>query len=115
MKKTIAILGSTGSIGTQTLKIIDKKKNNFKIFLLSANKNIIEINRQINKYNPQYFLISEYEIYKKIKNKCKFKKIKIINKINDLKIKKKIDITVSAIPGITGLPPTLLFTEFSKK
>ena len=115
MKKTIAILGSTGSIGTQTLKIIDKKKNNFKIFLISANKNIIEINRQINKYNPQYFLISEYKIYKKIKNKCKFKKIKIINKINDLKIKKKIDITVSAIPGITGLPLTLLFTEFSKK
>ena len=39
MKKTISILGSTGSIGLNTLSIIDKKKNNFKVELLSANKN----------------------------------------------------------------------------
>ena len=115
MKKSIAILGSTGSIGTQTLKIIDKKKNKFQVFLLSANKNIIEIIRQINKYKPKIFLISNYEIYKKIKTKYKFKNIKLINKINNLKIKKKIDITISAIPGIIGLAPTLLFAEWSKK
>ena len=115
MRKSITILGSTGSIGKQTLKIVSKKKNNFQIFLLSANKNIMEIKRQISKYNPKNFLISEYKIYKKIKNQYKFKKIKIINKINELKIKKKIDITISAIPGISGLGPTLFFTKHSKK
>ena len=39
MTKTISILGSTGSIGLNTLKIIDKKKNNFKVNLLAANSN----------------------------------------------------------------------------
>ena len=89
MKKTISILGSTGSIGQQTLKIIEKKKFFFDIFLLSADKNFNEINRQIIKYNPKFFLVSNYEIYKKIKKKYKNRKINIINNLKDLKIKKK--------------------------
>ena len=48
MKKTISILGSTGSIGLNTIKIINKKKNNFQINLLSANKNFKLISKQIN-------------------------------------------------------------------
>ena len=115
MKKTIAILGSTGSIGLQSLEIIKKKKNFFNIFLLSANRNITEINKQIIKYKPKYFLISDYESFKKIKKKYKKKKIIIINDIENLKIKKKIDITISAIPGITGLRPTVSIIKFSKK
>ena len=50
MKKIISILGSTGSIGLSTLKIIDRKKNYFKINLLSANKNFRLICKQIKKY-----------------------------------------------------------------
>ena len=47
MKKLISILGSTGSVGISTLKIIEKKKNFFKINLLSANSNFDLINKQI--------------------------------------------------------------------
>ena len=65
MKKTISILGSTGSIGLNSLKIIDKKKNNFKINLLSANKNFKLIGKQIKKYRPSIFIINDQEIYKK--------------------------------------------------
>ncbi len=115
MKKTISILGSTGSIGQQSLKIIEKKKFFFDIFLLSADKNFNEINRQIIKYNPKFFLVSNYEIYKKIKKKYKNRKINIINNLKDLKIKKKMNITISAIPGIIGLIPTLFFIKFTKK
>ena len=71
MKKTISILGSTGSIGLQTLEIIKKKKNYFDIFLLSANKNLPEINKQIIKYKPRYFIISDLKTYEKIKKKYK--------------------------------------------
>ena len=79
MKKIISILGSTGSIGQQSLKIISKKKNIFQIYLLSANKNLNEIKKQILKYKPKYFMISNYETYKKIKKNHNNKKIKIIN------------------------------------
>ena len=115
MSKTITILGSTGSIGKQTLEILDKKKKFFKVFILSANKNYKEIIKQIKKYKPKYFIISDFIVYKKIKNKFKTKKIKIINNIDEVKVNKKIDITVSAIPGIAGLKPTLFSIRFCKK
>ena len=55
MKKVI-ILGSTGSIGTSTLKSISKKKN-FKVFLLTANKNIKKLLNQSIKYNVKHAII----------------------------------------------------------
>ena len=117
MKKSVLILGSTGSIGLHSLNIISKKKNLFaiKIFLLAANKNYYEIKRQIIRYKPKNFLIYDFKIYKKIKKENKNKKIKIINTIKDFKPKKKIDITITAIPGIAGLAPTLTTIKLSKK
>ena len=58
MKIKISILGSTGSIGSTTLKIIDKKKSSFSVFLLSSNKNYKIICEQIDKYKPKFFIIS---------------------------------------------------------
>ncbi len=115
MKQFVSILGSTGSIGMTTLKIIDKKKNFFKINLLSANKNYSLIYKQIKKYNPKFFIITDKSIFIKIKKKFKNKNIKILNNFDNLKNLKKSDITMSAIPGIAGLKPTLVFTKLSKK
>ena len=115
MKKTISILGSTGSIGSSVFKIIDKKKKYFKIDLLSANKNYDLICKQIKKYNPKYFVITDPYVYKKVKLIFKKKKIKILNNFNQLKIKNKTDIIISAIPGIAGLGPTILAISLCKK
>ncbi len=116
MKKIISILGSTGSVGLNVTSVIDKKKNFFKVFLLSANKNYKLICNQIKKYNPEYFVINNYKIYEKIRKKFKKKKIKIYNNFNNIKVKKnKIDITVAAIPGIAGLAPTIKMIPPSKK
>ena len=57
MKRLISILGSTGSVGVSTLKIVDKKSSLFKINLLSANNNFKKICNQIQKYKPNFFLI----------------------------------------------------------
>ena len=73
MRKNISILGSTGSIGLSVLKIIDKKKNYFKINLLSANKNYKLICKQISKYKPKYFIINDPVILNKVKKKNKKK------------------------------------------
>ena len=115
MKRNIAILGSTGSIGLTALSVFEKKKKDFKLQLLSANKNFHLICKQIQKYSPNYFLITDFSTYEKIKKKFSKKKVKIVYDLNSLNFKKKIDITISAIPGIEGLESTLLMTKFSKK
>ena len=113
MKKKISILGSTGSIGNSVFKIIDKKRSSFEIYLLSANKNYTKICRQIIKYKPRFFIIKNKYIFEKLRNKFS-QKTKILNNFNIKKISKS-DITVSAIPGISGLQPTLKMLKFSKK
>ena len=115
MKKIISILGSTGSVGLTTLSIIEKKKNLFKFNLLSAKKNYSLICKQIKKYNPSVFVISDKKIFIKIKKKFRKKNITILNNYDDLKLKKISHITISAIPGIAGLKPTIMMLEKSKK
>ena len=115
MKKKIIILGSTGSIGSTTLKIIDKKKSSFKVILLSAKDNYSLICKQIQKYKPKYFVITNSSVFIKVKKKFKNKKIDILDNYNKINFKTKIDLVISAIPGIAGLSPTLSIMKFSKK
>ena len=114
MKKTISILGSTGSVGLSTLSIIDKKKKFFKIKILSANKNYKLISDQIIKYKPTFFIITNYEILLKIKKKFFNNKNIFLNKFQ-INSSKKSDISVIAIPGIAGLEPTISMIKMSKK
>ena len=116
MKKTITILGSTGSIGLTTLDILKKKKNFFKINILAANKNYKLICKQIIQHKPEAFVINNFEIFKKVKKKFKNKKVKILNQINiNESYFKKSDIAIAAIPGIAGLKPTIEIIKKSKK
>ena len=114
MKKTLSILGSTGSIGLSALSIIKKKKNLFKINFLSANKNYHLICKQIIEYKPKFFIVRNELVYNKIKKKFYKDKTKILNNFK-LKNLIKTDITISAIPGIEGLEPTLNAIKLSKK
>ena len=115
MKKKISILGSTGSIGLSALNIVDKKRNLFNIDLLSANSNYKLICKQIQKYKPKIFVVRDQIIFKKIKNKYKKNKVKILDAFNKVDLKKKTDICICAIPGFSGLEPTISFIKFSKK
>ena len=72
MVKKISILGSTGSIGLNVFKIIDKKIKDFQIHILSADKNYLLICKQINKYKPKFFVINDKNVYLKVKKNLKF-------------------------------------------
>ena len=85
MKIKTSILGSTGSIGSTTLDIIDKKPSYFSINLLSAKKNIRLIIHQIRKYKPKIFVVTDQKIYLKIKKKFKKSKTKILNRFEKKK------------------------------
>ena len=115
MKQLISILGSTGSVGLNTLEIIDKKKYLFKPFIFSANKNYDLICKQIIKYKPNFFIINDKEIYKKVKKKFTNLKVKILENYDNLDTKYNSSLTISAIPGIAGLEPILKLMKYSKK
>jgi len=116
MKKKIAILGSTGSIGRSTFNIIKKNRNDFEIVLLTANKNIDLILQQANLLKVKNILISNKNYYLKLKKKINNNKIKIHNNLDNLQsiIKNKIDYTMCAISGLSGLKPTIDAIKFSK-
>ena len=117
MKKKIAILGSTGSIGKSLIDIIKKDKKNFEIILLTAKKNYKKLLHQAKIFNVKNLIITDKNSYKILKNRKYNKKyniydnFKVINKI----FNKKIDYTMSAISGLDGLEPTLKMIKYSKK
>ena len=112
--KKVAILGSTGSIGKQTLDIIRKNKKNFKVLLLTANKNHNLLSKQIKEFNVKNVIISDHKSYLILKKK--FKNIKIYNDLNkiDKIIPSKFDYTMSAISGFYGLKPTIKIIKKTK-
>ena len=114
--KKIIILGSTGSIGTSTLKSISKKKN-FKVFLLTANKNIKKLLNQSIKYNVKHAIIEDNRKYIKYKKIFKKYKINLHSGFKDINnfLKNKVYFSINAISGINGLDPTLKIIPFTKK
>ena len=116
MKKKIAILGSTGSIGMSTLDVIRNDIKNFEIVLLMSNKNINKLLSQAIEFNVKNLVVTNKDKFNKILKTFSNKKINIYNNIEDFykNNKKKIDYTMSAISGLDGLKPTLTAINFSK-
>ena len=116
MKKKIAILGSTGSIGKTTFNIIKNNRKNFEIVLLTTNKNTTEIVKQATLLNVKNIIISNKEQFIKLKKKLKNSKIKVHNNLDDIGkiLKKKIDYAMCAISGLSGLKPTIDVIRLSK-
>ena len=117
MKKKIAILGSTGSIGKTTFEILRKDKKNFDLILLTTNNNYREILKQTKKFKVKNLVINNKKHYTNLKKKLINKKINIYNDFDSFnkKFKGKVDYTMCAISGLAGLKPTLASIKFSKK
>jgi 1-deoxy-D-xylulose-5-phosphate reductoisomerase len=118
MKKKIAILGSTGSIGKTLFKILKKNKKNFEITLLTANKNVNELIKQIKIFKLKNVIITDYKKFLYLQKKLHKSKIKIFNNfdaIDSIFIKKRIDYTMSSITGLEGLAPTLKIIKYTRK
>ena len=116
MKKKIAILGSTGSIGKTLINIIKQDVNNFEIILLVANKNYKELLKQTKFFKVKNIIISDKKSYLKCKKDNSLKGINIYNNFLSFKkiFKNKIDYFMCAITGINGLDPTLQAIKYTK-
>ena len=71
IKKKIAILGSTGSIGSSTLDVIKNNKKNFNVILLTANNNYKKLVQQAKEFKAKNVLIKNHKYYLKVKNSLK--------------------------------------------
>ena len=101
--KKIGILGSTGSVGSQTLEIIDEYKDEFELVFISGHSNIEKLNKQIDKYNPKYACLSNDNILDQINDQFSFDKLYKGNQgLIDL-CDIEVDLVVNAISGYKGL------------
>ncbi len=116
MRKKIAILGSTGSIGKSTLEVIKRDKKNFEIVLLSANNNYKKLIQQAKEFKPKSVLIKNKIYFSKVKEGLKKFNTKVYTGNVPMKkiVKKKLDYTMAAIVGLAGLQPTLDAIQNSK-
>ncbi len=106
--KNISILGSTGSIGTQTLDVVDASEN-LNVVAITTNTNIDLFEKQILKYNPIVAAVFDEEKAEILRGRLKNTKTEILSGINGLIYAaslKEADISVIAVNGNIGLKPT---------
>ena len=116
MKKKIAILGSTGSIGKSTLEIIKKDRKNFDIILLTANNNYKKLIQQAKEFKAKNVYIKNKKFYLKVKKSLNKNNTKVYSGNTQIKkiISRKIDYTMSSVVGLAGLQPTIDAIKVSK-
>lgn len=106
--KNITVLGSTGSIGQNTLKVIENNPDKLKLFAIAANSNIDLLAEQARKFKCKYVVCNEK--YKKELSKKLPPFTKLLNNVEgmiEISIKKETDIVLSAVVGTAGLKPVL--------
>ena len=108
-KRKISILGSTGSIGTQALEVIEKLQDKFEIIALAGGKNVELLEQQARKFNPKYVCVGE-----KSSSKLEISGIKTLygqDGLEEICSNKENDIILVAVSGKIGLKPTLKAIE----
>ena len=116
-KKNIAILGSTGSIGTQALEVIDQHPDDFQVEVLTAQNNTPLLIQQARKFKPNAVVISNNEHYQAVKDGLAGEDIKVYageNALASIVQMESIDLVLTALVGYSGLRPTLQAIDAGK-
>lgn len=114
--KNIAVLGSTGSIGTQTLEVV-RNNNDFNIEVLAAGSSIEALERQIREFSPRLVCVFEESAAKELKDKVKDINVKIVWGMDGLieaATFTEVDIVVTAMMGMIGIRPTIEAIKMGK-
>ncbi|SDP96141.1 1-deoxy-D-xylulose 5-phosphate reductoisomerase [Mucilaginibacter sp. OK268] len=115
--KNIAILGSTGSIGTQTLEVIRNNDNLFRAFLLTAHSNSDLLIKQAIEFKPEYAIICDESKYQEVKSALAHLPIKVLaghQAIIDTVTHPDIAVVLTAMVGFAGLEPTIAAIKANK-
>ena len=118
MKKGVAILGSTGSIGVQALDVISEQDELFRVEVLTANENCELLIDQAKKYKPNSVVIVNEKKYQKVYSELNPLNIKVYagsESLNQIVDSDEIDIVLTALVGYSGLLPTINAIKNRKK
>lgn len=118
MKKGIAILGSTGSIGTQALQVIADYSGKFSVEVLTANNNVDLLEQQARKFLPNVVVIGNEKHYKRLSEKLVDLPIKVYtgkDAYSQVVQMESIDLVLTAMVGYAGLRPTIAAIEAGKE
>lgn len=116
LKHNISLLGSTGSIGTQTLEIV-RNFPEFNITALTAHSNIDLLEKQIREFKPNIACVTDAQKAKELKNRVSELNVKIVSGndgLIDAATEKEADIVVTSVVGISGLEPTIAAVRAGK-
>jgi len=117
IKKNIAILGSTGSIGTQALEVIEQQQKYFQVEVLTANANADLLIEQAKKHQPNAVVIVQEKEYKKVKEALSSLPIKVYagaDSLNQIVEIDSVDLVLTALVGFAGLKPTIKAIQAGK-
>jgi 1-deoxy-D-xylulose 5-phosphate reductoisomerase len=117
-KKQIAILGSTGSIGTQALEVISENDSLFEVYALTANNNVDLLIEQTQKYKPELVAIGNEKHYLKLKEALAGLPVKVFagdDSIAQVAEMQPVDMVLTAMVGYSGLKPTMSAIKAGKK
>lgn len=119
MKKQIAILGSTGSIGTQALNVIEDHKELYEVYCLTANNHVRELAEQARKFRPAAVVIANEDRYDELKGLLQdFPDVKVYagrQALDEIVEAEPIDMVLTAMVGFAGLSPTIHAIKARKK
>ncbi|MBO5795515.1 MAG: 1-deoxy-D-xylulose-5-phosphate reductoisomerase [Bacteroides sp.] len=110
MKKQIAILGSTGSIGTQALQVIEEHSDRYEAYVLTANNRVEELIEQARKFKPEAVVIANEAKYNQLKEALADLPIKVYageEALCQIVTDENIDMVLTAMVGYAGLKPTM--------
>jgi len=116
-KKQIAILGSTGSIGTQALEVIADNSELFEVFALTANNQVDLLIEQARKFRPEMVAIANENHYQKLKESLSDLPVKVFagdDSIAQIAEIQPVDIVLTAMVGYSGLKPTIQAVKAGK-
>jgi 1-deoxy-D-xylulose-5-phosphate reductoisomerase len=117
MKKGLAILGSTGSIGTQALEVLEENQDKFELQVLTANKNADLLINQAKKHQPQCVVIVDESQYQKVKDALWDEGILVYTgyeSLSQVVQMSEVEVVLTALVGFSGLQPTMSAIEAGK-
>ncbi|MBQ5389098.1 MAG: 1-deoxy-D-xylulose-5-phosphate reductoisomerase [Paludibacteraceae bacterium] len=115
--KQLAILGSTGSIGTQTLDVVRQHPDAFSVYALTAHRSVEMLIQQALEFNPAVVCIADESCYSRLREALSDMPIKVMagaKALEELVTMPAVDIVVAAMVGYAGLPPTIAAIKAKK-
>ena len=115
--KSIAILGSTGSIGTQTLEVVDRLHEQFCVDILTAHRNVDMLIKQVKKYRPRIAVIADEKLYKELQDGLTGTGTQAMagrEALKEVVTYPFVDTVVTGLVGFAGLEPTVAALQKGK-